>query len=303
MVQAALSRRCRPIPTTSRVIVTSSITGPPGHRVIRVDRLRRGKAGQLGFIRSAALELARSGITINAILPGNIATEGLDGMGPDYLRSMEAAIPMRHLGTVADIATRCCFRHRRGGLYHRPDAGDRPAGRSSRSPWRLWGDGPDGRGGSAAAARPDPSGALRPGDRLGTEPGTCRPAVGHPLDAAPGACRAGAGRTVRRCPAGPPHLRRGHQGGPGFVGDPACRVPAAAGLHGRHPGADRPARGQRARCWPAPASPERQRTAGRTGSRRRPGPARSRALHSRSGFSAPLPVLSDRRPVVDQRRG
>src|SRR5713226_737358 len=55
------------------------------------------KAGQLGFIRSAALEFARSGITINAILPGNIATEGLDSMGPDYLRSMEAAIPMRHL--------------------------------------------------------------------------------------------------------------------------------------------------------------------------------------------------------------
>ena len=32
---------------------------------------------QLGFVRTAALELSRYGITINAILPGNIETEGL----------------------------------------------------------------------------------------------------------------------------------------------------------------------------------------------------------------------------------
>jgi 3-oxoacyl-[acyl-carrier protein] reductase len=30
-------------------------------------------------------------------------------MGPDYLRSMEAAIPMRHLGSVADIANAALF--------------------------------------------------------------------------------------------------------------------------------------------------------------------------------------------------
>ena len=32
---------------------------------------------------------------INAVLPGNIATEGLADMGPDYRRGMEAAIPQR----------------------------------------------------------------------------------------------------------------------------------------------------------------------------------------------------------------
>ena len=59
-----------------RIIVTSSITGPvtgmPGW-----THYGASKAGQLGFVRSAALELAAAGITINAILPGNIATEGL----------------------------------------------------------------------------------------------------------------------------------------------------------------------------------------------------------------------------------
>jgi 3-oxoacyl-[acyl-carrier protein] reductase len=91
-----------------RVIVTSSITGPITG-FVGWTGYGASKAGQLGFVRSAALELARSGVTINAILPGNIATEGLESMGPDYLRSMEAAIPMRHLGSVADIANAALF--------------------------------------------------------------------------------------------------------------------------------------------------------------------------------------------------
>jgi 3-oxoacyl-[acyl-carrier protein] reductase len=106
MVQAAL-----PALKSSghgRVIVTSSITGPiTGYT--GWTHYGASKAGQLGFIRSAALELARSGITINAVMPGNIATEGLDDLGPEYLRSMEAAIPLGHLGSVADIANAALF--------------------------------------------------------------------------------------------------------------------------------------------------------------------------------------------------
>jgi 3-oxoacyl-[acyl-carrier protein] reductase len=106
MVQAAL-----PALTESgrgRVIVTSSITGPVTG-FTGWTAYGASKAGQLGFIRSAALEFARSGITINAILPGNIATEGLDELGPEYLRTMQAAIPMRRLGSVADIASAALF--------------------------------------------------------------------------------------------------------------------------------------------------------------------------------------------------
>jgi 3-oxoacyl-[acyl-carrier protein] reductase len=91
-----------------RVIVTSSITGPvtgfSGWTAYGAS-----KAGQLGFIRSAALEFTPRRITINAVLPGNIATEGLDDLGPEYLRSMEEAIPMRKLGVVADIAHAALF--------------------------------------------------------------------------------------------------------------------------------------------------------------------------------------------------
>jgi 3-oxoacyl-[acyl-carrier protein] reductase len=106
IVQAALPALKRS--GHGRVIVTSSITGPLTG-FAGWSHYGASKAGQLGFIRSAALELARSGITINAVLPGNIATEGLDELGPDYLRSMEAAIPLGHLGSIGDIASAALF--------------------------------------------------------------------------------------------------------------------------------------------------------------------------------------------------
>jgi 3-oxoacyl-[acyl-carrier protein] reductase len=91
-----------------RVILTSSITGPitgfPGW-----THYGASKAGQLGFMRTAAIELARDGITVNAVLPGNIMTEGLAGMGEDYVAGMTAAIPLRKLGSVADIGNAALF--------------------------------------------------------------------------------------------------------------------------------------------------------------------------------------------------
>ena len=91
-----------------RIILTSSITGPvtgfPGW-----SQYGASKAGQLGFMRTAAIELAREGITVNAVLPGNIATEGLAGLGAEYVRGMEASVPMRRLGSIMDIANAALF--------------------------------------------------------------------------------------------------------------------------------------------------------------------------------------------------
>lgn len=91
-----------------RVILTSSITGPytgfPGW-----SHYGASKAAQLGFMRTAAMELAPAGITVNSILPGNIATEGLDGLGEEYLRQMAEAIPHGRLGSVMDIGNAALF--------------------------------------------------------------------------------------------------------------------------------------------------------------------------------------------------
>jgi 3-oxoacyl-[acyl-carrier protein] reductase len=91
-----------------RVVLTSSITGPitgyPGW-----SHYGASKAAQLGFLRTVAIELAPQRITVNAVLPGNIATEGLDDMGEDYIRGMEAVIPQHRLGTVEDIGNAALF--------------------------------------------------------------------------------------------------------------------------------------------------------------------------------------------------
>jgi 3-oxoacyl-[acyl-carrier protein] reductase len=91
-----------------RVVVTSSITGPitgfPGW-----SHYGASKAGQLGFVRTAAIELAAQRITVNAVLPGNIMTEGMAEMGEEHLRSMEAAIPLGRLGTVTEVGSTCLF--------------------------------------------------------------------------------------------------------------------------------------------------------------------------------------------------
>jgi 3-oxoacyl-[acyl-carrier protein] reductase len=91
-----------------RVILTSSITGPitgsPGW-----THYGASKAGQLGFMRTAAIELAADKITVNAVLPGNIMTESLAEMGEKHLARMTAAIPLRRLGTVEEMGHAALF--------------------------------------------------------------------------------------------------------------------------------------------------------------------------------------------------
>ena len=91
-----------------RIILTSSITGPitgfPGW-----THYGASKAGQMGFMRTAAIELAPWNITVNAVMPGNILTEGMEGMGETYIASTAACVPMKKLGSVFDIANAALF--------------------------------------------------------------------------------------------------------------------------------------------------------------------------------------------------
>lgn len=91
-----------------RIVITTSITGShtgfPGWA-----HYGASKAAQQGFMRSAALEFARDGITINGVLPGNIFTEGLADQGETYLDQMRRSIPMHELGTPEDIGSAAAF--------------------------------------------------------------------------------------------------------------------------------------------------------------------------------------------------
>ena len=92
-----------------RCVFTASITGPrvtaPGH-----GHYSASKAGIVGFIRAAALEAAPYGITVNGLEPGNILTEGMTlHRSPEFIRAMEAAVPLGRLGTPRDVGQACAF--------------------------------------------------------------------------------------------------------------------------------------------------------------------------------------------------
>jgi 3-oxoacyl-[acyl-carrier protein] reductase len=92
-----------------RLLFTSSITGPhvtsPGH-----GHYSATKAGINGFIRSAALEFAGYGITVNGVEPGNIMTEAIrEQRGAAFIKGMEDAIPLGRLGTPRDVANAFLF--------------------------------------------------------------------------------------------------------------------------------------------------------------------------------------------------
>lgn len=91
-----------------RVVITTSITGShtgyPGWAHYGAT-----KAAQQGFMRSAALEVARDGVTVNGVAPGNVATEGLKAQGEEYNAQMARAVPVLRLGDPRDIGAVACF--------------------------------------------------------------------------------------------------------------------------------------------------------------------------------------------------
>jgi acetoacetyl-CoA reductase len=62
------------------------------------------KAGVIGFTRTAALELARSNVTVNAICPGYIATEMVKSIPEKQMETLLARVPLGRVGTPQEVA-------------------------------------------------------------------------------------------------------------------------------------------------------------------------------------------------------
>lgn len=94
---------------SGRILITSSVTGP---RVVmsRNAHYAASKAGVNGFIRAAAMEFARDGITVNGVEPGFILTPSLqEYSSAAELESMASYIPMKALGEPDDVAGAMAF--------------------------------------------------------------------------------------------------------------------------------------------------------------------------------------------------
>jgi 3-oxoacyl-[acyl-carrier protein] reductase len=102
-----LTKPCIPIMRAQkwgRILFTSSITGPDVAQA-RLTAYASSKGGVNAFIKAASLELAKDGITVNAISPGNILIPSLLKLyGEDGVKVVERNVPVGHLGETDDIA-------------------------------------------------------------------------------------------------------------------------------------------------------------------------------------------------------
>jgi len=76
----------------------------PGH-----SHYNAAKAGVVIYTRTAAQELGRHGIRVNAVSPGLIWREGIEQAWPEGVEAYLRAVPLGRLGRPDDVADACLF--------------------------------------------------------------------------------------------------------------------------------------------------------------------------------------------------
>ena len=90
-----------------KIINMSSFVGEAGN--IGQANYSAAKAGVLGFTKTAAKELARSGITVNAICPGFIETDMVASIPEDARNKLLKTVPLGRFGQPEEIARAVCY--------------------------------------------------------------------------------------------------------------------------------------------------------------------------------------------------
>ncbi len=87
-----------------RIVNVASIVGPRANA--GQANYAASKAGVIGFTKTVAVEVARRGVTVNAVAPGLIETALTEGIADDG--DLAKAIPARRVGTPEEVAA--CIR-------------------------------------------------------------------------------------------------------------------------------------------------------------------------------------------------
>jgi acetoacetyl-CoA reductase len=90
-----------------RIVNISSVIGQTGN--FGQANYATAKAGMIGFTKSAALEFARKGITVNCVAPGYTETEMVAAVPKEALDKVIARIPMGRLGSTTEMAQAVFF--------------------------------------------------------------------------------------------------------------------------------------------------------------------------------------------------
>ena len=87
-----------------------NITSPSSYMGIQGQaNYAASKAGQIGFSRTLAKEVARKKITVNCVSPGFIRTELLDDLTDEQLSAYKKMIPMRRFGDLQEVVEPVLF--------------------------------------------------------------------------------------------------------------------------------------------------------------------------------------------------
>jgi acetoacetyl-CoA reductase len=98
-----------------RIINISSVNGVKG--AFGQTNYAAAKAGILGFTKSLALEVAKKGITVNAVSPGFIDTPMTRAMPDSARQAVIATIPSERMGVPDDIANAVAYLASEGASY------------------------------------------------------------------------------------------------------------------------------------------------------------------------------------------
>lgn len=98
-----------------RIIVMSSVSGMVGNR--GQVNYSAAKAGVIGAAKALAVELAKRGITVNAIAPGAIETEMAGSIDPLVVDEIKKAVPMRRFGKPEEVASLVSYLLSDGAAY------------------------------------------------------------------------------------------------------------------------------------------------------------------------------------------
>jgi NAD(P)-dependent dehydrogenase (short-subunit alcohol dehydrogenase family) len=90
-----------------RVVNFASIAGKDGNPNLSI--YSASKAAVIGLTKSAAKELATTGVLINVIAPAVIATPMNDDTAPEVLAHLTSLIPMKRIGRPAEVAELVAF--------------------------------------------------------------------------------------------------------------------------------------------------------------------------------------------------
>ncbi len=100
---------------SGRIISIGSVVGSMGNP--GQANYAASKAGMIGFTKSLAQEIGSRNITVNCVAPGCIDTDMTQGLAAEQRAKLVEHVPLKRLGTPADVAAAVAFLAGPGAAY------------------------------------------------------------------------------------------------------------------------------------------------------------------------------------------